>query len=194
MAPGGRGPVRAGGGGDPVRAWAFFAGVLLLYALETSLVVPLWGVRADLVFVLVCITALHVGWWEGAVAGFAAGLLVDVADGHLIGLGAAAKGLAGAAVGWVGRSLFESHALVPALVILCASALEQSFYVLGTLAFGLHLPLGEAVVRVILPSTWYDAIVGVILYPVLAPVVRRVLAAGQPDAGAGPVEGHGGYK
>lgn len=173
-----------------MRFWALGAAILIFYALETSLFGPafLWGLRPDLVLILVVTVALRWGMAAGAAVGFTAGLVVDVLDGRLIGLGAAAKGLAGGGVGWVGRTLFASHVLVPALLIFGASAVEQTFYLAGTWAFGLGLPAVDAALKVVLSSAGYDMLAGIVLYPLLNWAAQGLDTAEEVGSG-GSVEG-----
>lgn len=173
-----------------MKVWIFAVLVLGLYLVQTSLFssVSVWGVRPDLVLVLVCVVGLHRGFWDGAVGGFLAGLLLDLAEGHLIGLGAATKAFAGAGAGLIGQTLFGTNALVPVLVVLSASVVEHTSYLLGTWAFGVYRPFAEGLFRVILPSAWLDALSGAILFPLIAPLVRRYVATDK-EHGVGSAEG-----
>ncbi len=173
-----------------MKPWVYLGSVLCLYLVETSLFSSLtvWGVRPDLVLVLVCAVGLHRGLRDGAIAGFLAGLLLDLGEGQLIGLGAVTKALAGAGAGLIGQTLFGTNALVPALVLLCASVLEQTAYLFGSWAFGVYRPFGDGLWRVILPSAWVDALTGIILFPLIASLVRRYSVIGK-ERGVGSAEG-----
>lgn len=165
-----------------------FVGVILgLYALQTALFasLSLWGVRPDLVLLVVCVIALHRGVAEGAGAGFFAGLLIDLIEGHFIGLGALSKAVAGATVGWFGQGLFGGNAWVPVLMLLVASVTEHTCYLLGLWAFGFPYPFVDGLVHIILPSAWYDALVGTILFPVVAGWTRKWIGgASEHDVGS----------
>lgn len=173
-----------------MRYWALGAAFLVLYAVETSLFGPaiLWGLRPDLVLILVVTIALRRGATAGAAVGFAAGLVVDVLEGRLIGLGAAAKGLAGGCAGWVSRALFANHFLVLVILVFGASLLEHTFYLAGMWAFGLTLPTADAAFRVLLAGAIYDTVGGVLFYPLLDRAARALDVA-EGVGSRGSVEG-----
>ena len=157
-----------------MRIWIYAGLTVAMYLVQSSLLGPLtlWGVRPDLVLITLSIFALHAGWWEGTVMGFAAGLFVDLAEGRLIGLGAITKACAGGAVGRLGQSVFGGNAIVPVIVVFVASLGEHLLYLLGTWAFGVGLPWRVGFVRVVMPSAWYDGLATAALFPLLALVVR----------------------
>lgn len=167
----------------------FIGAVVLLYAIETTVFssLSMWGIRPDLVLVLVCAAALSQGWREGTVAGFVAGMIVDVIDGQFVGLGAASKAFVGGGVGRIGQVLYGGNAFVPVMVVLGASVLEHAVYLVGLRLFGLQYPLVDGLVRILLPAAWYDALAGVVIYPLLAFLVQRVVALNK-DRGVGSTE------
>src|SRR5690606_34815774 len=74
-------------GGCALRGWAVAGLVVLAYAAQTSLFLPLtaFGVRPDLVLIVICAAGLALGPARGAAAGLLAGLFVDVLTGRLVG-------------------------------------------------------------------------------------------------------------
>lgn len=75
---------------------------------------PLWGVVPDIVLLFVTLTAIRHGRLPGAVAGFGAGLLMDIlVNPHLLGLNAVLKTLMGFAIGFFRSDQGDSLRLVP---------------------------------------------------------------------------------
>lgn len=162
--------------------------VVLAYAAQTSLFLPLtaFGVRPDLVLIVICAAGLALGPARGAAAGLLAGLFVDVLTGRLVGLGAITKGIAGYAAGWMGRRLFPENALVPAVIAFAVSVGEGLLYLLGTYVFGVPIPLAAGFAAVVVPEACYNAVVSAALLPLFSRVLR--LADAYSNARR-PVEG-----
>lgn len=173
-----------------MRGWVIAGLVVLACATQTSFLLPftLFGVRPDLVLVVVCAIGLVLGSLRGAAAGFFAGLLVDVLTGRLVGLGALSKGAAGYAAGWMGQRLFRENLFVPAGIALAVSVGEGVLYILGTHAFGVPIPLIAGAVHIVLPEAWYNALAAVLLFPLLFRALRFADAVSNARR-PGPVEG-----
>lgn len=142
------------------------------FAAQTSLFgnISLWGIRPDLVLVVVVAYGLHYGPAPGAVLGLVAGFFVDVYGGRLIGMGGLAKLTAGAVAGLIGETVFRERALVWAAVTGAGSIVANGVYLLLARAFGLEIPVGLSISRVIAPSALCDTAAGFFLYPLLAHV------------------------
>ena len=158
-----------------------FSAALLLLAILIQLIVfdnlrlP-GGAGPDLVLVTVVALALTGGPVEGMLAGFSAGLALDVAPPatHLVGQYALVFCVVGYAVGRVGSKLDES-AWVPLGVVAVGSAIGELLFALTGMIFG-NLDITWSTIGHVLPaSVVYD----VLLSPfVLYAVVRaRMLAA-----------------
>lgn len=128
-----------------------------------SSVVPLLAVAGtlpDVPLILTAFVALRRGPEAGAVVGFFAGLLQDLAAGGLVGVQALTKAVAGFALGLAGSRLWVASPLVqvPALVVVTAAE--------GLLRFGLlrifHYPaeLAPLLRDVILPQALYNGALG----------------------------------
>jgi len=171
-----------------LRGWTVAGLVVLACAAQTSLFLSLavFGVRPDLVLIVVCASGLALGPGRGAAAGLLAGLFVDALTGRLVGLGAITKGVAGYAAGWMGRRLFPENALVPVAIAFAVSAGEGLLYLLGTHLFGVPIPLAAGFVGVVVPEACYNAVVSAFLLPLLSRVLK--LAEAYSNARR-PVEG-----
>ena len=157
-----------------MRGWVVAGLIVLAYAAQTSLFLSLtaFGVRPDLVLLVVCASGLALGPGRGAAAGLLAGLFVDALTGRLVGLGAITKGIAGYAAGWMGRRLFPENALVSAGIAFAVSAGEGLLYLLGTYAFGAPIPLTAGFAAVVVPEACYNALVSLVLLPLLSRALK----------------------
>lgn len=143
-------------------------------ALVQCTVVPVVGVAGvvpDVPIVLAVLLGLRYGAEAGCVAGFALGLAQDVVGGGPLGLQALSKALVGFAAGDLPRWLLVTRPIVPVGLAVVATVLD------GLVRFGLlqlfhyPAPLGELLVRVIVPQAGYN---GVLAVAAMAwPAVRR---------------------
>lgn len=171
-----------------MKTWVIVLLCLLAHVVQTSLLdhAVLWGVRPDLVLIMVCIVAIRRGPLDGAVAGAIAGFFVDLASGRLIGLGTLGKTVAGASVGWAGQRVFGDNVMAVVGMTAAGSVIEQGIYIFGAWAFGFPFPLAESIVRIALPSLWYDAAASAVVYPLFFLLERRIGRAGAKER-PGPV-------
>ena len=137
--------------------------------------IPLPGATPDLVLLVVVSLALVQGSNEGAVVGFAGGLLLDVvppADGQ-VGRWALVMSL----VGWfAGRAsdAAEESALVPVLVVALSSFGSVLLYAGIGYALG-DLRVSASAVLASLPSAvLYDVVLAPFVVPLLMRLARRV--------------------
>ena len=143
---------------------------LFLAWLAQAALVPfasIGAVQPDLVLVVVAVQAIAGGPATGALAGFFGGLLQDLLAPGSVGVGALIKTVIGHSLGRVDRSLLGESAVLPAIMIGVMSLISQSAY-LGLLflagepvAFPSYLP------GVVLPSAFYTAVIGLLLFPLL---------------------------
>lgn len=170
-----------------MRGWVIAGLVLLAYTVQTSLFLSLTvaGVRPDLVLIVVCAIGLMLGPFQGAGVGLLSGFLVDALTGRMIGLGAISKAAAGYVAGWMGDRLFRENALVSVGIAFALSMGEGAVYVLGTHAFGHPIPVGAGLARVVLPEACYNALVAMVLFPLLFKALRF---AGDPAHRGRPAE------
>lgn len=160
----------------PVRArWGLALVVALVaFAAQTG-IAPLPGppgIRLDLALVAIVAFALHYGPLDGAILGLVAGFVIDIYGGRLIGMGALAKLVAGAMGGVVGQKVFREHLLVPVAAVLVSSFAGNLVYLALARAFGVTWPILPGIQRVIVPAALYDAVAGILLYPLLARLYR----------------------
>ncbi|MBC7340279.1 MAG: rod shape-determining protein MreD [Firmicutes bacterium] len=139
------------------------------------------GVKPDFLLLTVIGLALCRGTVAGGLAGAGAGLLEDIVVGQFLGVRAAAFALVGLGVARARTRLFGDQPLVPVAAALGGAALaEMASWALWRAA-GLPLPLGQGLIRVVLPACLYNGL--------LAPLfpgwwVRRVQARAGVNSGA----------
>ena len=126
------------------------------------------NVAPDLPLIMVVLLALRRGPEFGCVAGFAAGLLQDVAAGGLIGVQALTKALVGFGIGAAGGRLRVTQPLVqvPGLIILTIAEALARFALLQLFRF--PAPFGELMTYVVLPQALYNGFLGAALVFALA--------------------------
>jgi rod shape-determining protein MreD len=125
-------------------------------------------VAPDIPLIVVVLLALRRGPEFGCAAGFAAGLLQDVAAGGLIGVQALTKALVGFGIGAAGARLRVTQPLVqvPGLVLLTMAEAVVRFALLQLFRF--PAPFGEMMVYVVLPQALYNGFLGAALVFALA--------------------------
>src|SRR5262245_49673095 len=120
-------------------------------------------VAPDIPLIIVVLLSLRRGPEFGCVAGFAAGLLQDVAGGGLLGVQALTKALVGFAIGAIGTELRVAQPLVqvPGLAVLTVVAGLVRFALLKLFHF--PAPFGELMLYVVLPQALYNGFLGAAL-------------------------------
>jgi rod shape-determining protein MreD len=128
------------------------------------------GVVPDIALVLVVVAAIHRGPEFGALLGFAAGLLVDLAPpaDHVAGRWALALVVVGYLAGRV-RQDARSSALGAVLVVGAASFVGTSLYALSGVVIGDGAVPVDQTLQVIVTSVLWD----VLLAPLLVPLLLR---------------------
>lgn len=140
--------------------------LLYLFLLGTALVlqttvldqVALRGVKPDLVLLLAALSGFLLGPREGAFLGFVGGAMMDLFAGSYIGLNALAVMTAGYLAGEAGERLYRESALVATGVTFFAAAGGLAVNYLLLLYLDIHVHPLYALVRVILPTALYTAV------------------------------------
>jgi len=120
-------------------------------------------VSPDIPLIVVVLLALRRGPESGCAAGFAAGLLQDVAAGGLIGIQALTKALVGFGLGTAAGRLRATQPLVqvPGLVLLTMAEAVVRFALLQL--FRYPAPFGEMMLYVVVPQAIYNGFLGAAL-------------------------------
>lgn len=139
--------------------------LFLSLTLETTLFDQLtfYGVKPDLLLILILFYALFRGSVSGAKIGFFYGLAEDLLLGRFVGLNAATKMLIGYLVGLGERRFFKDNLILPVLLVFGGTLLSHLLYVsLFTLISG----YGQFVLfrQYALPLAIYNVIMGIFIY------------------------------
>ena len=147
---------------------ALWVAVILQSVLAPA--IGLGGARPDLTLLVVLLVALREGSAGGALAGFVAGLFVDLNSAQPLGATSLMNGLIGFAVGSFGDRLARDSAVARALVVLVATTFRDA-------ALGVFIGVGgfgggfRHFFTVALPGGVYTAILAV---PVMAAAERLI--------------------
>lgn len=155
-------------------AWAI-AGVMgLMLVLETSVLpfLTVRGVRPDLILILVISLGLLNGPREGALAGFAGGLLEDLLLGRYVGVRAISKMIAGYLAGLAGKRVYRDSLVTSVLLVLGGTIISEFLSFTLWWELGSPLALGAGLGSVILPLAVFNAMVAPFIY---AQVYRRTI-------------------
>ncbi len=145
----------------------FFYLVLSLLAVVVQSTLIFTETRPDIVLVLVCFYSLKYGHIKGMTYGALTGLLIDIANGVILGPNIASKALAGFLIVSMRHKLFHWNALINTVMIAFLSLVDilvvyiclETF---TTMSF-IEKPWGISIMQI-----FYTAITGLILYPVIA--------------------------
>jgi len=147
-----------------MRFWWFLLSILAGFLLSSTVFsfLQVWGVKPDLVIVLIIINGFLYGPREGALWGFAGGILQDFLSGGYLGMHA----LAGMAAGWLaavaGNRFYRDNAGVLVvstfLVSFAAGAVNYLLLLFLTLFLSLHVSPEAAFGRIVPLSSAYNAL------------------------------------
>lgn len=139
--------------------------------------VPVFGVTIDLSILLVAFTGLLCGSMVGAVAGFAVGLLVDLALVQTLGLTSLVFTLIGYWAGRLRELRDPQAALTPLLVGAGATAVSLTGYSVMEFMLGVDAPVSLQLLRQIVLGIVVNTIVALPMWV----LVRRCLIGGLPQ-------------
>lgn len=126
--------------------------------------IAIYGVKPDLVMILVIINGFLRGPREGAFLGFAAGILQDLVSGGYFGLNALAQMTSGYLAGLgEGRLYRDNRVIAAGLTWVCTLGAQLVFQLL-LLLVNVSVPVPAALAYVILPTAFYNALVVLVIY------------------------------
>lgn len=126
--------------------------------------VRVWGIKPDLVMILVIFYAFFGGRREGAFWGFIAGLLLDAATGSYFGLNALVYMVAGYLAGVVQTALYKDNPYVVSLVTLLVCLFTGLLHYLLLLYLGIFISPGVALLKITFCGAVYNALTALLLY------------------------------
>ncbi|KAF1085628.1 rod shape-determining protein MreD [Sporotomaculum syntrophicum] len=145
---------------------SFLLFVLLAFILQTAAFnyIAIYGIKPDLVLILVILNGFLRGPREGAFLGFAAGILQDLVSGGYFGLNALTKMTSGYLAGLgEGRLYRDNRVIAAGLTWICTLGAQLVFQFL-LLLVNVSVPVPAALAYVILPTAFYNALVVLLIY------------------------------
>jgi rod shape-determining protein MreD len=156
---------------------AILAVVVVFVQISVVSEVPVFGVSVDLSPLLVAFTGLLCGSMLGAIAGFAVGLLIDLALMQTLGVTSLTFTLIGYWSGRLRELRDPQAALTPLLVGAAAAATAMVGYSLIEFLLGVDAPVSLELLREIVVGVLVDTVVALPMWA----LVRRCLIGGLPE-------------
>ncbi|TLM77867.1 MAG: rod shape-determining protein MreD [Actinobacteria bacterium] len=149
--------------------------ILAAAALQVGIAphVGIGGVVPNLLLLVVITLAFMEGSQAGMVAGFSAGLLLDLLGTGPVGAWALVLAVTGYVTGLVAANLFAEGWLLPVTVAAVACLLAEGAYAFELTMFGEGANLAGALLTKVLPGAVYNAALALLVYPWLARAMRR---------------------
>ncbi|MDP3729907.1 MAG: rod shape-determining protein MreD [Candidatus Omnitrophota bacterium] len=147
--------------------------VILIFAFLIQLLfldrVNILGVKPDLLVILAVFFAVFFGPFTGAEAGFISGLLKDIYSLDTFGVNSVLLSLTGFIVGGLSPKFFKESKLTQVLLVFVSSVLYMiAHYLVSSLILKIaYVTLSEYLYGLILPSSFYTAMLSLIVFPVL---------------------------
>lgn len=151
-------------------------GVALILQTTMLETVAVSGVKPDLVMLLVVLNGFLLGTREGAFLGFAGGIVADLFSGSYIGLNALSKMVGGYLAGAAGERLYRENIPVATGVTFFSTSAGLAVNYLLLLYLNIHVSPLSALLRVVLPTAAYTAVLAPFLF---GRVFRSVQARGR---------------
>ena len=150
--------------------------ILLNYVFQTSVFpqISILGVTPDTALIFVVGYGVLRGDIEGAIFGFAAGLLQDIFSGGPLGMFALIFFLIGYLSGKPFRDFFKDNYFLPFFVVFAAVAAKQFVIYVSSFLFRGYLNLPHFALTIILPTTIYTVCLSIPLYSLLHFINGRV--------------------
>lgn len=152
---------------------------ILIFILVTTQVtflnfIEIFGVRPNLIIILIVSIALLDGRNAGAAVGFFAGLCLDAVVGVALGYQALIGMLLGILLGNINKRFFKENIFVMVICTFISTVLYESAVIVASYSLGLQINYVETVKGVILPEAIMNCIFGVILFFLLVRINRKL--------------------
>ena len=149
--------------------------LLAAWILQVSIVpyMSIFGVVPNLLFLVVVALALVEGPEAGCIAGFVAGLLFDLLGSSVVGPYALVFSVVGYSAGLLQANMFAEGWLMPVSVVFVAGLGAELAHGLILVILDVGVPFWTALVRIMLPGALYNTALAVLVFPLLARVLRQ---------------------
>ena len=157
------------------------AAILLQTTVFSSLNwLKLWGVKPDLILIIVVYAAFWKGSMRGAMVGFAGGIIEDILSGGLLGANALAKVVTGYVFGLSRKKFYTQSARVQIVAAFLATLLSQLAFFFLTRMCGVGKTL-NSLGSILLPAAVYNAILAPFVFLLLRKIVKQRYDKTRPD-------------
>ena len=126
--------------------------------------ITIWGVKPDLVLIIITFNAFLRGSKEGALIGFLGGLFEDLAVGSYIGMNALSMMAAGYLIGLAESKLYKDSLIMVSFLVWFSSFTAQVLNYLLLSMVEVYISPGVAFISVIIPTAIYTAVVAPLFY------------------------------
>ncbi|MDF2987917.1 MAG: rod shape-determining protein MreD [Eubacterium sp.] len=152
---------------------------ILIFILVTTQVtflnfIEIFGVRPNLIIILIVSIALLEGRSHGAAVGFFAGLCLDAVVGVALGYHALIGMLLGVLLGNINRRFFKENMIVMIICTFISTFFYESAVVVVSYTLGLKINFLETAKAVILPEAALNSIFGVIVFFLIVRINRKL--------------------
>jgi rod shape-determining protein MreD len=153
---------------------ALFAVISLIIQAHPSFdVLRVAGVKPDLLFIVIVYVSYSFGSFYGEVTGFITGLFHDSVSNTPLGLLTFPKVAVALIVGMFGRTVIKSNIITIALLVFAASLVKGVITLFFSFIF--HNASASAFLSVILPESFYNAILSPVLFYIFDKVFEKEL-------------------
>lgn len=156
------------------RWWTTVGALAAAFVLQVMLAphLAVFGVVPNLLLLVVMTLAFVEGPSAGAVAGFVAGLLLDLLGTAPVGAWALVLTMTGYTSGMLQENLFAEGWLAPATIAVIAGLIAETSYLIVLAIVGAGPASWGALARIVIPGAVYNAVLVVLAYPWLARFLR----------------------
>lgn len=156
------------------RSWTTAGALLIAMVLQVMLAphMAIRGIMPNFLLLVVITLSFVEGPSAGAVAGFTAGLILDLLSTGPIGAWALVLSTAGYSGGMLQENLFAEGWLLPVTVAIIAGLMADFSYLIVVTILGVGPAFWESLVRTVLPRAVYNAVLVMLAYPWLARTLR----------------------
>lgn len=150
--------------------------LLLSVALIQSTVMPhltFWGVKPDLMLLVVVCWSLLRGAREGIVWGFIGGFCLDLFSGTPFGLSALALLIVSFFSGLGQTTVFRTQVILPLVTVWGASLVYDFIFLLALSALGYPVVWLDSLIRLVLPASLLNVVLTPLVYPTMRWLHRK---------------------
>lgn len=155
--------------------------IVLIFIFVTTQVtflnfIEIFGVRPNLIIILIVSIALLEGRNHGGTVGFFAGLCLDAVIGVALGYHALIGMLLGIALGNINKRFFKENILVMLICTFFSTILFESAVILVSYVLGLGMNYIESLKDIILPEAVINSVLGIMIFFLIVRINRKFVS------------------